>query len=298
IQELDGEILRKERELSEIPDRDPDVDRLDEVRKAVQELRRRYQDALARREAHIRQVRKLMEERSDLIAKIRVLESELNILTGVEPIETPEPSKELSVLEIKLRSIGQVNPRAPEEYERRKKEVEEVRGRYDSFSSRKREVEEVISRIDRERESVLKSTLTKLSNAFNEWINVLFEGGRGELSLSGRGLDMKVSIPGKSSVSIDSLSGGEKSLCALAFILASQKVKSSLLYLFDEADAMLDGLNCKRYARALRELAKSSVVIMVSLKRETLEEADYIIGVTMRGGESKVVAVERGSLEG
>ncbi|MEM0295153.1 MAG: AAA family ATPase [Candidatus Korarchaeum sp.] len=298
VHEIDEEISRKERELSEIPDRDPNLDLLDGLRKAVQELRRRYQDALARREANIRQVRRLMEERSDLIAKIRILEGELEDLSGAEPIEVQDPRKELLSLEIKLKSMGQVNPRAPEEYERRKREFEEIRERYEYFSSKKREIEGIISKIDNERENVLKSTLAKLSNAFNEWIRVLFDGGEGELFLSIKGLEIMVSIPGKSSVSLDSLSGGEKSLCALAFILASQKVKSSLLYLFDEADAMLDGLNCKRYARALRELAKSSVVIVVSLKRETLEEADYIIGVTMRGGESKVVAVERGSIEG
>lgn len=298
IRELEEEIIRKERELSEIPDRDPSVEKLDEVRRVVQDLRRRYQDALARREASIRQVRRLIEERSDLIAKIRVLEGELEGLSDVEPIEVPDPSKELLVLETRLRSMDQVNPRAPEEYERRKREFEEVRERYDSFRSRKEEIRDVIARIDSERESVLKSTLAKLSNAFGEWISVLFEGGKGELFPSDRGLEMRVNIPGKSSIGLESLSGGEKSLCALAFILASQKVKPSSIYLFDEADAMLDGLNCKRYARALRELAKNSAVIVVSLKRETLEEADYIIGVTMRGGESKVVTVERGSLEG
>lgn len=297
IQEIDEEISRKGREISEIPDKDPNLDTLDDARRAVQDLRRRYQDALAKREANIRQIRRLMEEKSDLIAKIRILKSELESLSDVEPIETQDPKKELLLLETRLRSMGQVNPRAPEEYERRKREFEEIKERYEYFSSKKRDIEEVISKIDNERENVLKSTLAKLSNAFNEWIQVLFEGGEGSLSLSRRGLEMRVNIPGKSNVNVDSLSGGEKSLCALAFILASQRVKPSLLYLFDEADAMLDGLNCKRYARALRELAKSSVVIVVSLKRETLEEADYIIGVTMRGGESKVIAVERGSLE-
>jgi len=298
IREIDEEISLKERELSEIPERDPLIEELDEVRRAVQELRRRYQEALARREDIIRQIRRIMEERSDIMAKIKILKGGLEELSDVDPLDVPDPGRELLILETRLRSIGQVNPRAPEEYERRKGEYEEMKGKYDSFLSRRREIEELISRIDAERENVLRNTLTGLSNAFDEWIRVLFGGGRGLLSLSDRGLEMRVSLPGKGDVGIDSLSGGEKSLCALAFILASQKVKPSPLYLFDEADAMLDGLNCKRYARALKELAKGSVVMMVSLKRETLEEADYIIGVTMREGESKIIAVERGSLEG
>ncbi|MEM3446925.1 MAG: AAA family ATPase, partial [Candidatus Korarchaeum sp.] len=166
VHEIDEEISRKERELSEIPDRDPNLDLLDGLRKAVQELRRRYQDALARREANIRQIRRLMEERSDLIAKIRILEGELEDLSGAEPIEVQDPRKELLSLEIKLKSMGQVNPRAPEEYERRKREFEEIRERYEYFSSKKREIEGIISKIDNERENVLKSTLAKLSNAF------------------------------------------------------------------------------------------------------------------------------------
>ncbi len=104
---------------------------------------------------------------------------------------------------------------------------------------------------------------------------------------------MRVSLPNKKPVTIDSLSGGEKSLSALAFILAAQKLRPSSLYVFDEADAMLDGVNCKRYARALKDLSRRAQVIAISLKKETLEEADHLIGVTMRNGESKIVAVSK-----
>jgi chromosome segregation protein len=293
IQQIDEEITSKERELMSLPERDKEFERLDSVRKEVHELRRKYQEALSRREDFIRRTRKVIEERSEILAKIKVLERELEDLSDVDPLEVPDPRKEIVMLEMKLRSLGNANPKAREEYKRRKEEFEEVKSKYDSFLSRKEEIESLIERIDSEREGILRDTLRKLSDAFSSWISILFEGGSGELLLSERGLEMRVNLPGKGSVNIDSLSGGEKSLSALAFILASQKVRPSSLYLFDEADAMLDGMNCKRYARALKELSKDSIVMMISLKRETLEEADYIIGVTVRGGESKVIAVER-----
>lgn len=293
IQQIDEEITSKERELMSLPERDKEFERLDFVRKEVHELRRKYQEALSRREDFIRRTRKVIEERSEILAKIKVLERELEDLSDVDPLEVPDPRKEIVMLEMKLRSLGNANPKAKEEYKRRKEEFEEVKSKYDSFLSRKEEIESLIERIDSEREGILRDTLRKLSDAFSSWISILFEGGSGELLLSERGLEMRVNLPGKGSVNIDSLSGGEKSLSALAFILASQKVRPSSLYLFDEADAMLDGMNCKRYARALKELSKDSIVMMISLKRETLEEADYIIGVTVRGGESKVIAVER-----
>jgi chromosome segregation ATPase len=293
IQQIDEEITSKERELMSLPERDKEFERLDSVRKEVHELRRKYQEALSRREDFIRRTRKVIEERSEILAKIKVLERELEDLSDVDPLEVPDPRKEIVMLEMKLRSLGNANPKAKEEYKRRKEEFEEVKSKYDSFLSRKEEIESLIERIDSEREGILRDTLRKLSDAFSSWISILFEGGSGELLLSERGLEMRVNLPGKGSVNIDSLSGGEKSLSALAFILASQKVRPSSLYLFDEADAMLDGMNCKRYARALKELSKDSIVMMISLKRETLEEADYIIGVTVRGGESKVIAVER-----
>jgi chromosome segregation protein len=293
IQQIDEEISSKERELMSLPERDREFERLDSVRKEVHELRRKYQEALSRREDFIRRTRKVIEERSEILAKIKVLERELEDLSDVDPLEVPDPRKEIVILEMKLRSLGNANPKAREEYKRRKEEFEEAKSKYDSFLSRKEEVESLIERIDSEREGILRDTLRKLSDAFNSWISLLFEGGSGELLLSERGLEMRVNLPGKGSINIDSLSGGEKSLSALAFILASQRVRPSSLYLFDEADAMLDGMNCKRYARALKELSKGSIVMMISLKREALEEADYIIGVTVRGGESKVIAVER-----
>ncbi len=293
IQQIDEEITSKERELMSLPERDEGFERLDALRREVHELRRKYQEALSKREDFIRKTRKVIEERSEILAKIKVLERELDYLSDVDPLEVPDPRKEMIILEMELRSLGNANPRAREEYERRKGDFEEVKSKYDSFMRRKEEIESLIEKIDSEREEILRDTLRKLSDAFNNWISLLFEGGSGELSLSDRGLEMRVSLPGKGSVNIDSLSGGEKSLSALAFILASQRVRPSSLYLFDEADAMLDGMNCKRYARALKELSKDSTVLTISLKRETLEEADYIIGVTIRGGESKVIAVER-----
>ena len=293
LESLRKERRRKEDELRDLPEEDPDLERLEDLRREVSRLRRSYQEALSRRRAYLSRLEEISEEKGVLKEKMRVLESELRKLAKVEPLSVPDPAGEVASLRTRLKLLGPVNPKAREEYEARRKELEEVTNRYREFDGRRRGIEELIERLDREREEVVERTLERLSGAFDEQIRLLFGGGGGELRLTERGLEMRVRLPSKKPVSIDSLSGGEKSLSALAFILAAQRLRPSSLYVFDEADAMLDGVNCKRYVRALKELSKRAQVVVISLKKETLEEVDHLIGVTMRDGESKIVAVSR-----
>ncbi|MCD6348526.1 MAG: chromosome segregation protein SMC [Candidatus Korarchaeota archaeon] len=287
------EMEGKKRELASLPEKDPNIEKLGSLRRRVSKLRRSYQEALAKRQQYLAKMEEISEEKGMIKEKIRSLESELARLGDIEPLSVLDPLREVASLQAKLRILGPVNPRAREEYEFRKAQYEEVRKHYDEFSSRKEEIVKLIERIDAERENIIAETLRKLSQAFDEQIKLLFDGGGGALELTDKGLEMRIKLPQKKPVSIDSLSGGEKSLSALAFILAAQKLRPSSLYVFDEADAMLDGVNCKRYVKALKDLSKRAQVIAISLKKETLEEADHLVGVTMRDGESKIVAVSR-----
>ncbi len=293
IRDLREEISKKRENLGSLPEEDPNLRALEGLRREVSMLRRAYQEALSRRQMYLSKLEEISEEKGRLKEKIKVLESELRKLAQVEPLSVPDPFSEVASIQTKLRLMGPVNPKAQEEFEIRKRAFEEVKMKYHEFAGRKKEIEELIDRLDREREKIIEETLRKLSEAFDEQIKLLFDGGGGELKLTERGLEMRVSLPNKKPVTIDSLSGGEKSLSALAFILAAQNLRPSSLYVFDEADAMLDGVNCKRYARALKDLSRRAQVIAISLKKETLEEADHLIGVTMRNGESKIVAVSK-----
>lgn len=293
LKNLKRDAASKKEELENLPKEDPNLEALEVLRKEVSRLRRSYQEALSRRQLYLSKLEEISEEKGRLKEKMKVLESELRKLAQVEPLSVPDPFSEVASIQTRLRLMGPVNPKAHEEYEIRKRAFDEIRAKYQEFAERKREIEKLVERLDKEREGIIEETLRRLSGAFDEQIKLLFEGGGGELRLTERGLEMRVSLPNKKPVTIDSLSGGEKSLSALAFILAAQKLRPSSLYVFDEADAMLDGVNCKRYARALKDLSRRAQVIAISLKKETLEEADHLIGVTMRNGESKIVAVSK-----
>ncbi len=287
------EIGKKEEEISSLPEIDPNLNRLKSLRDAVYHLRREYEKALYRRRQYIAKMEEISEERGMIKEKVKSLESELKKMSDVDPLEAVDPMGEIVSIQAKLRIIGSANPRAEEEYESRKREYDLVRGKYEEFFKRKKEIMELIEKVDRERENIIAETLRKLSEAFDQEIRIIFGGGSGSLELTDRGLEMRVRLPEKKPVSIDSLSGGEKSLSAIAFILAAQRLRPSPLYIFDEADSMLDGVNCKRYAKALKELSKEAQVIVISLKKESLEEADHLIGVTMRDGQSKIVAISK-----
>ncbi len=296
LKELESQLDSIRKEIEELPSEDEDIGRLAEVRATVSRLRREYEAELRRREEAVSRVKRISEEKGRLERELEEINARISELSGVEPLEVDDPAFELRKVEVELKTLGPVNPKAEEEYEVRKFRYMKIKAEYERFVKRRDEILDLIKKLDIERERVLNETLKRLSEEFNKSIKDLFGGGEGSLNLTEKGLDMRVRLPGKKPVALEALSGGEKSLSAIAFIMALQRLRPSPLYLLDEADAMLDGVNCKRFARAMRKMAEEHgvQVIAISLKRETLEEAEYLIGVTSSGDGSKVVMVNVG----
>jgi chromosome segregation protein len=122
-------------------------------------------------------------------------------------------------------------------------------------------------------------------------------GGTASLSLENpedleSGLLIEANPFGKKLVNIDSLSGGEKSLVALAFIFAIQKYRPAPFYILDEIDAALDKENSEKVAKIIKEFSKDAQFIIISHNDATLKYADRLYGVTMIDGESKIVGLE------
>ena len=108
---------------------------------------------------------------------------------------------------------------------------------------------------------------------------------------------MKVRPYGKQVQRLEQMSGGEKSLVALALIFAIQRYKPAPFYAFDEVDMFLDGVNVARLARMIKELSSQAQFIVVSLRKPMLEEADAIVGVTMgRDNISQVTGIRKASM--
>ena len=195
----------------------------------------------------------------------------------------------------KKKMSGSLNTRAPETYV-------EVSDGYRSMSTRKNELEaernsivKFIEEIDKDKRQTFLESYDKVDKDIREIFNKM-TGGNAWLEIQNEddiftsGISYLVQFPNKPKRESTSISGGEKTLAAITFLLALQKLKPSPFYLLDEVDAHLDALNTERLAKILEERAGGSQIIMVSLKDSVVQKAKLIYGVFPRNGVSHVVS--------
>ncbi len=204
-------------------------------------------------------------------------------------------SKEKEVME-KINALGLINMKVLEEFDTIKNEFEEFKEKVDKIVEEKKSIEETIEKIESKRRDAFMKTLEGISKNFKEVYKQL-TGGDAELSLEDpnnieSGLLISASPPGKKLLHIDSMSGGEKTLTAFAFLFAIQRHRPAPFYVLDEADATLDRMNTKRIADLLKKQAKEAQFIIISHNDNLVREADQIYGITMEAGESKVIGVK------
>jgi len=231
------------------------------------------------------------------------LRGELSALGEVKPPAEPvQGSPEvlqarLRQIERELSALGPVNLRAIEEYEAALAEVQELKERVATLEREKEEIERFIAEIERKKREKFLETVENVSSELNRLFVRLFGGGEARLSLAepgniGSDLLIQVRLPGKELRVLDALSGGEKTLVAIAFVLALAAGRPAPFYLLDEVDAALDKANSERLARLLREFAKNAQVIVVSHNEELVRHADRIYGVVLRGGATEIMGME------
>lgn len=222
--------------------------------------------------------------------------------------EVPPPKEEVQgspeVLQARLRQIerelaalGPVNLRAIEEYDQALAELQDIKTRVQTLEKEKEEIERFIAEVERKKRERFVETLQAVSAQLNQLFLRLFGGGEARLALAdpgniGSDLLIQVRLPGKELRVLDALSGGEKALVAIAFVLALAAGKPAPFYLLDEVDAALDQAHSERLARLLREFAQTSQVIVISHNEELVRHADRIYGVVLRGGASEVLGLE------
>jgi chromosome segregation protein len=201
-------------------------------------------------------------------------------------VELEEEKKKLS---------GSINTKAPETYV-------EISNGYRSMSTRKNELEaernsivKFIEEIDKDKRQTFLESYDKVDKDIREIFNRMTGGSawleiQNEDDIFSSGISYLVQFPTKPKRESTSISGGEKTLAAITFLLALQKLKPSPFYLLDEVDAHLDALNTERLAKILEERAAGSQMIMVSLKDSIVQKASLIYGVFPRNGVSHVVS--------
>ncbi len=231
------------------------------------------------------------------------LSGELGALGEVQP-PREEVTGSVEVLQARLRQaerrlaeLGPVNLKAIDEYEAFLAEFQAFKERVRTLEREKEEIEHFIGELENKKREKFFSTMEAVSAELGRLFQRLFGGGEAGLRLSEEanidsGLLVYARPPGKEVRLLDSLSGGEKALVAIAFVLALAAGKPAPFYLLDEVDAPLDRANTERLAGLLRDFAKSSQVIVISHNEELVRHADRVYGVTMRGGASEVVAME------
>jgi chromosome segregation protein len=199
-------------------------------------------------------------------------------------------------LERELRLMGPVNPLALTEYEALLERHEFLQQQLDDVRGTRRELARVIKSVDDEIVRVFDAAFTDVARNFSELFSMLFPGGSGRLVLTqpddllDTGIEMEARPSGKTVRRLSLLSGGERSLCALAYLFSVFRARPSPFYLMDEVEAALDDVNLHRFLDLLHEFRSEAQLLVVSHQKRTMEAADVLYGVSMPpGGSSRVV---------
>jgi chromosome segregation protein len=207
-------------------------------------------------------------------------------------------SGDISRLKEKLDSYGTVNLVAIEEYDELKKRYDFLTKQHEDLARAKYSLDDAISKINRTTRKMFLDTFEKVRIEFRNYFRLLFNGGDAQLFLIDEqdplesGIEIICRPPGKKLQNVLLLSGGEKSMSAIALIFAIFKVKPAPFCFLDEIDAALDEANIDRYSRLLQEFAKESQFIVITHNKKTIANADLMYGITMEeSGISKIVSV-------
>jgi chromosome segregation protein len=202
-------------------------------------------------------------------------------------------------LERELRLMGPVNPLALEEYAALEERHRFLEGQLHDVSAARRELSKVIKAVDAEIITVFKAAYDDVAENFANLVRTLFPGGQGSLSLTGpsnileSGVELEVRPAGKNIRQLSLLSGGERSLVALAFLFAVFRSRPSPFYMMDEVEPALDDVNLHRFLDLLNEFRQESQLLIVSHQKRTMEAADCLYGVSMPPGGSSFVVSEK-----
>ncbi len=215
-----------------------------------------------------------------------------------QSVAPEELKRRIAALDEQLRALGDVNLRAVEEYDQEKARCDEFTQEVERLAREKDELVGLVKEIEQKKREKLTEVVRQVDTNFRTIYGELSAGGEGEIALENPddplagGLLIKARPVGKTVGRLEQLSGGEKSLASLAFIFSLQRYDPSPLYVFDEVDMSLDGLNAEYVGRMLRRNSERAQFVVISLRKVTLKFAHQLFGVTMRGdGCSRVVAI-------
>ncbi len=265
-----------------------EVDELRERRKRLQERKLNLEI----------EVNRLNIEKAKIETEFEIAKQEFEKFGQAEYIDEKLQVLETQIIkaEKELTEIGSVNLKAVDEFEKMRTEFDQYKQRYEKILEEKKAVLEMINQIEQKRKEVFGKTLGEISQKFDK-IFTNMAGGFASLNLENpddieSGLLIQATPKGKRLLNIDSMSGGEKTVVALAFLFAIQMYKPAPFYMFDEVDAALDKENTRKIGEWIKRMSKEAQFIVITHNDQTIQYGDRVYGVTMDRGESKIIGVE------
>ena len=215
--------------------------------------------------------------------------------------DTPQGGlkKKASSLRKQIRSLGDININAIDEYKELKKRYDFLTAQYEDIIRATESLQDIIRKLDVSMRRRFKEKFAEIQKEYNKVFRELFGGGAGSLELVDdedvldAGIIISAQPPGKKLQNMMQLSGGEKALTAIALLFAIQNLKPSPFCLLDEIEAALDDSNVNRYSEYLHKLTKNTQFIIITHRRGTMAAADRLYGITMQEkGVSALVSVK------
>jgi chromosome segregation protein len=274
------------------------LDGLRQERQAAERSLEEIREKARRAELEEAEVRLRLETAVEAVR--RDLDVEPEVAMAAEPPELAEgttPTARARELERDLRLMGPINPLALEEHDALQERHTFLQEQLDDVKASRRDLSKVIRAVDSEIVDVFAGAFADVSQNFEQLFQTLFPGGTGRLRLTDpenlleTGIEVEAKPSGKNVRKLSLLSGGERSLTALAFLFAVFRSRPSPFYVMDEVEAALDDMNLHRFLDLVQEFRREAQLIIVSHQKRTMEAADLLYGVTMQpGGSSKVVS--------
>ena len=219
------------------------------------------------------------------------------VATELIPYRRDQQEKRLAATERSLTLLGKINPLALEEYNALEERLKFLAEQLEDLKRTKKDLLDIIKEVDDRVQQIFMEAYEEVAEHFKDIFARLFPGGDGRLFLTNpddllnTGVDVEARPPGKRVKRLSLLSGGEKSLTAVAMLVAIFKSRPSPFYVLDEVEAALDDVNLGRLLTILEELRESSQLIIITHQKRTMEIADALYGVTMRGdGVTEVIS--------
>ncbi len=227
---------------------------------------------------------------ASLKAELSGVEQELVDYEGVDPYTQKKDAdiqKEIKEFERMVDGLGAVNMKALEVYERVEQEYTSLKEKKDTLVTEREDVLVMINEIDAKKRSLFMKTFDAVEKHFKEIFSALSSKGEAFLELENpedplaAGLSIRVRLSGNKFMDIRSLSGGEKTMTALAFLYAIQEFEPASFYVLDEVDAALDKKNSERLAQLIRSYSDRAQYVLISHNDTVISEADQLYGVSM-----------------